>query len=734
MNPNLKKFLITAGLSALVVLIAGVVFSSGGKKTPEPAPAAQGGAPETSAASAPVAASASTEGAPAGQASDAAATATPTATQAAAPAGSAQSFSARVPAGLSAVTAPKPIGSLDPAVAPLEIAFAQSAAGIESIRFADYWKSVDAARDARRVREGKSTAMPADSERYTLVSAGELQGYALPVLAARAVEIDGTLVSLFGAKWAELAPGVFATEIVDAADRPVLRITRTFTAPGADPSNAYLMRLEHRVENLDGAAHKLRLVQYGPGDLGSDATREKGLTDVRRFHFGYLYPPERDPSRSFVTANGQMFDHATVVSNIGEGDVSMWPNRVSKEGAYSLVWYGSTDRYFALAVHSDYRAGTATSRELASVVEVRAILGGDPATGATLFSELWSPALEVAPASQAALSMGVYAGPLDPKILGGIEPYAALNMPDLIVYLMSGCCSWCTFAWLADGLLWFLTFLHDYVVFDWGVAIIALVVVVRTILHPVQKKSQISMQRFSRAMSALKPELDALQKKFKDEPQRMQQEQMRLFREKGVSPAGCVGGLLPTFAQMPIWMALYAVLYFAFELRHSAPFFGVFQAFGDWSFLADLSQPDNFIRFETPLNLFLFTLSSINLLPIMMAFVFWLQQKYMAPPTMPNMSEDQLAQQKMMKWMMVIMFPLMTYIVPSGLTLYILTSTCIGIIESRMIKKQVDAMDLSAPAAAPAKAKKKDFLGRMYEQALARAQDREKQRKNFKQR
>jgi YidC/Oxa1 family membrane protein insertase len=214
----------------------------------------------------------------------------------------------------------------------------------------------------------------------------------------------------------------------------------------------------------------------------------------------------------------------------------------------------------------------------------------------------------------------------------------------------------------------------------------------------------------------------------------MQQEQMRLFREKGVSPAGCVGGLLPTFAQMPIWMALYAVLYFAFELRHSAPFFGVFQLAGDWSFLADLSQPDNFIRFGTPVNLFLFNLSSINLLPILMAFVFWLQQKYTAPPTMPNMSEEQIQQQKMMKWMMVIMFPLMTYIVPSGLTLYILTSTCIGIVESRLIKKQVDAMDLS-PQAAPAKAKKKqDFLGRMYEKALERAQDRDKQRRNFKER
>jgi YidC/Oxa1 family membrane protein insertase len=282
---------------------------------------------------------------------------------------------------------------------------------------------------------------------------------------------------------------------------------------------------------------------------------------------------------------------------------------------------------------------------------------------------------------------------------------------------MGGCCSWCTFAWLADALLWFLSFIHDYVVFDWGFAIIALVIVVRLILHPVQKKSQIAMQRFSRAMTAMKPELDALQKKFKEDPARMQQEQMRLFREKGVSPAGCLGGMLPMFAQMPIWMALYAVLFFAFDLRQEPAFFGFFQNFGGWPFLADLSAQDNFYRFPAPINLWLFSLSAINLLPVLMGIVFYFQQKYMSPPITPNMSEEQIQQQKIMKWMMVIMFPIMTYIAPSGLTLYILTSTCIGIIESRIIKKQIDAMDLTAKPATG----KKGMLARIYEQALERA-------------
>jgi YidC/Oxa1 family membrane protein insertase len=114
-----------------------------------------------------------------------------------------------------------------------------------------------------------------------------------------------------------------------------------------------------------------------------------------------------------------------------------------------------------------------------------------------------------------------------------------------------------------------------------------------------------------------------------------------------------------------------------------------------------------------------------------MGVVFWLQQQYMTPQ-MPNQTEEQIAQQKMMKWMMVLLFPLMMYTVPSGLTLYILTSTCIGIIEGRIIKKQVDAMDLSKPP--EQKKRKQDLLGRMYEKALERAQQREQDKKKYKER
>jgi YidC/Oxa1 family membrane protein insertase len=325
----------------------------------------------------------------------------------------------------------------------------------------------------------------------------------------------------------------------------------------------------------------------------------------------------------------------------------------------------------------------------------------------------------------------VFAGPLDRTLLSGTVPYSFLEMVGLIAYSLGGCCSWCTFAWLANILVAFLDILHTYIVFDWGIAIIVLVMVVRLLLHPISKKSQVQMQRISKGMAALKPELDALKARYGDDPKRMQQEQFRLYREKNINPAGCVGGFLPTFLQMPIWMALYAVLYLAFELRQQPAFFGVFQLFGGWQFLGDLSAQDRFIPLPFSVNLFLFTLSSINIIPLLMGVVFYVQQKYMAPPT-AQLSPEQAQQQKMMRVMTVVMFPLMLYVAPSGLTLYIMTSTLIGIWESKMVRRQVEEEERNPTPPKPSKTR--DALGRMYEKAMERAQEKQQRSKKFKDR
>jgi YidC/Oxa1 family membrane protein insertase len=243
-------------------------------------------------------------------------------------------------------------------------------------------------------------------------------------------------------------------------------------------------------------------------------------------------------------------------------------------------------------------------------------------------------------------------------------------------------------------------------------------------------------------MGAIKPEIEKLQKKFGDDPKKMQQEQMRLMREHGINPLQMLG-CLPMFLQMPIWLALYAMLYFAFDLRQQPAFYGVFQLFGGWPFLSDLSSEDKFIPLGGGFNIPLLGthIDSINLLPLLMAVVFFIQQKYMTPPPSPTTTKEQLQQQKIMKWMMVIMFPLFMYKVPSGLTLYIFTSTCFGIMESRYVRAHIDQLDKNPPptlgeGSKPAAKKSRDPIARAWAERLerARAKAQEQQKKSFKKR
>ncbi len=636
---------------------------------------------------------------------------------------------------------PAILGSLDPAKDRFTIEFSSTGAGIDRIAFSEFWvhavDRVAAIRHATAVATGadKIPPMPAESDRYVLTPVGTIGTWNVPMLAAHSVEVDGQLISLFGSVWAERAAGEFEAIIDDDAGTATLRIRRSFTVTPTQGAG-YDITLTQTVENLSSTPRQVGILQYGPGDL----TRVAGeMMDIRRLQFGYLMSVRRDPAQSSVITHDAMLERADVVKSVDAGKFDVWPNELQADQDFHLSWFGTTNRYFSLAVHAPMTPlGTgAPSKSLAESVQfIRASMGepslSDPKAEPTLFTVLYSPQRTVAPGKSTDFSMGIFAGPLDRSILTSVPPYSALEMSGLIVYSMGGCCSWCTFAWLANQMVIFLDFIHDYIVFDWGLAIIVLVLVVRLILHPISKKSQVQMMRLTKGMAEMKPELDALKARYGDDPKRMQQEQMRLYKEKGVNPVGCIGGFLPTFLQMPIWMALYAVLYLAFELRQQPAFFGIFQQFGGWNFLGDLSSQDRFIPLPTPIDLYIFTLTSINVIPLLMGAVFYIQQKYMAPPPSTQQTPEQIQQQKMMRVMTVIMFPLMLYAAPSGLTLYIMTSTLVGIWESKRVRKFIE--ETAGQPIVVKKSKTRDAIGRMYERALERAQDKKQTGKKFKDR
>ena len=671
---------------------------------------------------------------------------------------------------LSATNLPASIGALDWRIDRMHIEFSPHAAGIKEITLSDVWDTAETRRQVERIKKEilagtKTIADLPGPDRYVLRTEEPSNNTTVPVLAVHSVRIGDERVSLFGEVWSEIAPGHFVSEVRDENDLPVLRIERRFVlsqheidpAVRKDPNSkrGYDLTIRQAVTNLSGQSLDVQLCQYGPPSLR--VARDRYM-DRRRFRFGYAPDRAGFPDLILSKDNKLLFEHNTLIKNADKAKnpqntlqeqrdlLTLWPNATSLSHNYDLSWFGATNRYFAIAVHPVLNERGAGNRFLGDFIEEIRFntTDGGSAIDRTVFTYMFTATQTLAandPQSdtdEAVFDLGVFAGPLDRHILGKEQPYTSLAMDGLILYQMSSCCSFMTFQWLAKLMLAFLSLLHGYVLFDWGLAIICLVIVVRTLLHPITRKSQISMQRFGKKTAALQPELEKLKKKYGDDPKRMQQEQMRLWKEHGVSPLGCLG-FLPMFLQTPIWIALYAMLYFVFDLRQEPAFFGVFQLFWDWHFLGDLSAADQFITLPFQGRFWMFDYSAINVLPLVMGAVFFFQQKYMSPPPSPSMSKEQVTQQKMMKIMMVVMFPLMLYSAPSGLTLYILTSSSIGILESKYIRAHLKEMDLNPPKKKKKKVKSRDPQGRAFAASMEAAQKKRREKlagppKTFKKR
>lgn len=603
---------------------------------------------------------------------------------------------------------PTPIGGLTGDEFTMELRPSWIGAGIGSITFARLYDTIH-----RTVR----TRIQAEHPPLAQLQPGDL--YVAP-MALLGLEIDGQWVGLSEfeegssrprAIWQEVAPGAFRAYIVDATGRRVVQVDRRYVVQ----RRSYDVVVEQRVRNLVAAPIELKWVQLGPVDLPQDAVTYGG--DKRRVRFGYLLSPVADPSaqgyvqgRAFGTLSRQSVLGKRYRREVAPGRYveryrptePVWPNDISRRDQLELVWVGMTNRYFGVAIHPLATAGSVRAEKVLSLAERVDRLVLDTARAEPVLAlRLSSPTYRIEPGQELSLDAGLYAGPLSKPLMRRLdaahERLTSAGLDRLVVYNFGGPCAWCTFSWLTDPLLWLLRALHA-VVRDWGIAIMLLVCIVRLVLHPVTKWSQIRMQRFARQMQAIAPKQQKIQERFKDDRRRMQQEIQKLWREEGISPSGLLG-CLPMFLQSPIWIALYATLYFAWDLRHQPAFYGVFQAMGGWSFLGDLAEPDHFI----PLGRALFSLpfmgpvSAINLLPVLLGVVFWVHQKYLTPPPTAALTPEQQQQQRIMRIISVVMFPVIMYNAPSGLSLYFITNSAIAIVESRRIRAYAEKRDLFAP-------------------------------------
>ncbi|MFO0984227.1 MAG: YidC/Oxa1 family insertase periplasmic-domain containing protein [Planctomycetota bacterium] len=217
--------------------------------------------------------------------------------------------------------------------------------------------------------------------------------------------------------------------------------------------------------------------------------------------------------------------------------------------------------------------------------------------------------------------------------------------------------------WINVGLLKLLRWLHG-LVSNWGVAIILLTIIVRGTLFPINRYQSKSMAKFQKVMAKLKPELDELKQRHKNNPRKFQEAQMKLMREHNAKPPlmGCLVTLLP----IPIFFGLFQVLGTAIELRHAS--------FGLW--VKDLSQPDSLpLPFSLPL-----IGNSLNVLPILMMITWFLQTMMTPKPTDPQAAQ----MQKMMSFMPFVMAAFL-YNYAAGLSIYMVVSSLIAIVQIKFL-------------------------------------------------
>ncbi len=195
---------------------------------------------------------------------------------------------------------------------------------------------------------------------------------------------------------------------------------------------------------------------------------------------------------------------------------------------------------------------------------------------------------------------------------------------------------------VSKAVLFSLKRMHDYIP-NYGVVLIVFSFLVKILVFPLTKKSYQSTS----AMQQIQPQVNALRDKYKNDPQKMNQATMKLYKEKGVNP---LGGCLPMVLQMPLLFALFVVFRTTIELR-SEPFV--------W-WIKDLSAPDKII--DLPFTIPLYG-SHIAFLPILMVISTFIQQRMMS-------GNNQQPQQKMMQYFMTGFFFLIFNNFPSGLNLY----------------------------------------------------------------
>ena len=397
--------------------------------------------------------------------------------------------------------------------------------------------------------------------------------------------------------------------------------------------------------------------------------------------------------RTFAVDEHYLFTVTQSIENVGTGDVALFPYAriarhgtpkvanffIQHEGPHGVLgsnnlvsrkysdlqndqqvrldnttgWLGFSDKYWATAVLAK------PDQQINALFSWKNANGYDDYQ--TSFVE--TTPVVVAPGQTATHESYLFAGAKEESVISSYEQQYGFDRLELLI-------DWGWLHFITKPMYYLLTFLYG-ILGNFGLAILAVTVIVKAIFFPLASRSYASMA----AMRRVQPEMKAIQERHKDDRAAQQQAMMALYKTEKINP---LSGCWPILIQIPVFFALYTVIFISLDMRH-APFFGWIQ---------DLAAPD-------PTNIFtLFGLIPwdptvlpvvgsflhLGIWPVIMGITMWVQMKLNPPPPDPT-------QAMIFNWMPVI-FTFMLGTFPAGLVIYWAWNNTLSVTQQWFIMKR----------------------------------------------
>jgi YidC/Oxa1 family membrane protein insertase len=384
-----------------------------------------------------------------------------------------------------------------------------------------------------------------------------------------------------------------------------------------------------------------------------DEVENKGAAPVSLFPYGQVVRHGKPAVLGFYVL------HEGLIGNLGEAGLQEYGyDAVDKEpllsaGTNGKVWkdavggfVGITDKYWAAAVIPDQARkyeGRYSSVQTGSA--------------RTYQADFLAEAVTVAPGASTTSQSRLFAGAKEVAAVDGYEKNLGIKRFELLI-------DWGWFYFITKPMFYVMDWIYRHVG-NFGVAILAVTVLLKLLFFPLASKSYASMAK----MKAVQPEMLAIRERYADDKMKQQQALMELYKTQKINP---IAGCWPVLLQIPVFFALYKILFVTIEMRH-APFFGWIQ---------DLAAPDptsifnlfGLLPFAVPAFLL------IGVWPIIMGVTMFIQMKMNPEPPDPI--------QKMMFTWMPVFFTFLLGTFPAGLVIYWAWNNFLSILQQGYIMKK----------------------------------------------